>query len=373
MTSAADAVAEHSQLQAPDVRFSAAQMTAAREVLAEQARHSRIGLALLGGSLAAGLGHSLSDIDLYVVYLDPPPSTVLDDRDGPPVHIEAMERKDLAELGAVAASFRATSSDRSQLFLAESQLKRLVRLATGLHVAGTDPELIAMIPDRQVVRQIIMARNACDFAVAAEDAFGAADTGDWYTALSASHSALQHAAEAALAAADDVYHGPKFLFRRLARTSATRHLVPELWFLTQAPVAVAIPNGWARSLVERRLLAGSHLLAWSLLDGWENRVDRFPPPPEQHTSGPRRHPAYSPLRFADGIALAGPHRGAEVSEGMLRAWRHLNGGDLAESLRDLVLHEPGFGTVTQSALTAAVEGLHGYGAVMVDQASSKRR
>ncbi|GHJ53033.1 hypothetical protein Nm8I071_23400 [Nonomuraea sp. TT08I-71] len=373
MISATDGDAGHTQLRVPDVRFSTAQLAAARAVLAEQSQQSRIGLALLGGSLAAGLGHSLSDIDLYVVYLDPTPSTVPDDRDGPPVHVEAIEREAFADLGALAAQFRATSSDRSQLFLAESQLKQLARLATGLVVADADQDLVALIPRRQVVRQILMARNACDFAVAAEDAIGAADSDDWYTALSASHSAVQYAAEAALAGAGDVYLGPKFLFRRLARTSATSHLVPELWRLTQAPAALARPNGWARTLVEARLLAGSHLLSWSLLDGWDSPVGRIPPLPERRHSGPRRHPAYSPLRFADGIALAGPHRGAKVSEGMLRAWRHLNGGDHAESLRHMVLNEPSFRNLTQSSLAAAVEGLRGYGAVTVDRPPSERR
>jgi hypothetical protein len=367
--------AGHSDLRVPDVGFSTTQLAAARAVLAEQATKTRIGLAVLGGSLAVGLGHTLSDVDLYIVYLGPPSPITTVDRQGVQVHIEAMTREAFVALGALGARFQATSDDRRQLFLAESDLKQLVRLATGHRLAHDDiePELIALLPDRHVVRQILMSRYACDFAVAAEDAFGAADIRDWYTAMAASLAAVLCAAEAALAAADDVYHGAKFLFRRLARTSATCHLVPDLWALTQAPANVAHPHEWARTIVERRLLAGSHLLAWSLLDGWERPLDRLPEFPQWTAAGPRRHPAYSPLRFVDGVALAGPHKGAQVSEGMLRVWRRLNGADLADTLSCLGQHEPDFRAIPEATLTAAVDKLHGYGAVEVERLTSERR
>jgi hypothetical protein len=365
----------HSRLRVADIGFSAEQLAAARTAIAEQARVARVGLAVLSGSLAVGLGHTLSDVDVHIVYLGPPPVPAETEPDGPPVHIESLARESFVRLGAWGSEFRATALDRSQLYPAESDLKQLVRLATA-HVVesdDTDPELAAQLPNRGVVRQILMSRNACDVAVATEDAVGAADIGDWYTALAASLSAVLYAAEAALAAADDVYYGHKFLFRRLSRTPATSDLVPGLWALTQAPATVTDADGWARELVERRLLAASHLLCWSLLDGWESPLDGIPAPPVREAAGPRRSPAYSPLRFTDGIALAGPFTGAEVSEGMLRVWRRLNGGALPDTLRNLARDEPGFGSVPDADLTAAVDMLCDYGAVEVESVTSGRR
>lgn len=365
----------HGRLRVADIGFSAEQLAAARRVIAEQAQVAHVGLAVLSGSLAVGLGHTFSDVDVHIVYLGPPPGITETERDGPPVHVESLTRDSLVRLGQWGAEFRATALDREQLYPAESDLKKLVRLATAFvaESAGTEPELAAHLPNRGVVRQILMSRNACDVAVAAEDAVGAADIGDWYTALAASLSAILHAAEAALAAADDVYYGPKFLFRRMSRTRATSHLVPALWTLTQAPATVTDADGWARDLVERRLLASSHLLCWSLIDGWESPLDSIPSLPDRETAGPRRRAGYSPMRFADGLSLTGPFKGAEVSEGMLRVWRRLDGGQLSDTLRKLIRDEPVFESVPGTDLTAAVDMLRDYGAVETEATTSGRR
>ncbi|WP_331742711.1 hypothetical protein [Streptomyces sp. NBC_01006] len=58
----------------PDVHLGEAHLAAARAVLDEAVGRDNIRLAFVSGSLAAGLGHGLSDIDLYVTTTDDAPA-----------------------------------------------------------------------------------------------------------------------------------------------------------------------------------------------------------------------------------------------------------------------------------------------------------
>lgn len=323
---------------AADTCFSAAQQQAAHEVIEhELGGRDRVGLAYLGGSLAVGLGNASSDVDLYVVLAEEGagrPPHLLHERGGTPVHVEMVKPDRVRALAAIGSSYTTTGLDRGQLTLDTRELTHLVRLLTGWRLVCT-PEWAATLTGlrREVVRQVIIARRANMFGAFAEDVAGALTSGDLYTAALASAMAVECAAEAALAAADDLYEGPKFLFRRLSRTTVTRSWAPVLWgLLNQAfagwPDEAELASGGQgdarvermRRIAERRLLAGNFLVTCCLLDGWDQPLRELPPPGADTAAV--RSPYFVPGRFCDGWALMGPGQGYEVNEAVIRLWRN---------------------------------------------------
>ncbi len=343
----------------PDICFSPGQVAAARGVLG---RLDGAELAFLGGSLAVGLGHATSDIDLYVVGPGLPDREMSYQHDGVWVHVNPLAAAKVRDLVALATDYRATGMDRSQLAADVKTLNALVRLATGwrLHANPDWAELLDTM-DRGVVRQVLAARHANVFAAYAEDACGALSTGDPLTAVTASQLALESAAEATLAASDDVYLGPKFLFRRLARNPVTAAWSKRIWELTHQELNPA-SRAAVEATVEERLLAGSHLLAWCAVDGWDAPLTAVPLP-DTGSDGPRRSGLFAPVRFVDGWALIGPEDGYAVSEGTVRLWRRLDGRPWQELLAALPAQEPTLAGHTAGEIGAALTTLAKLGAV----------
>ncbi|GLZ29810.1 hypothetical protein Lesp02_20000 [Lentzea sp. NBRC 105346] len=323
-----------------DVGFTDAQIEAARVVVTEQL--ADVELAFLAGSLAVGLGHGTSDIDLYVVGPDLPAAEVVHEHRGIPVHVNPLSAAKVRELVAIADVYRTTGADRSQAAIHVKTLNSLVRLAGGqrLLVSPAWAEELARL-DANVVRQILMVRNGNVASAYAEDVSGALATGDLLTAVSASALALESACEAALAASGDLYVGPKFLFRRLARTRELGAWCDLVFWLNNQNV----PRNKVGWLTAQRLNAAAVLLAWCATDGWEGLPGTLPAPPGEwppYAPGPLRNVYFTPLRFADGWALIGPEDGFEVSECVVRLWGGLDGRPLAEvvnSVPDIGLEE----------------------------------
>jgi hypothetical protein len=312
----------------PDTGISEAQLRAAARVLdGPLGGPARVALAFIGGSLAVGLGHATSDLDLYVVGDGLPDAERTWTQDGVPVQVNPLDAEKARWLAAMASGFRITAADRAQLAADVKTFSALVRLATGRRLL-TSPawarDLAAL--SRNAVRQLLMARYASLFSVYAEDVAGALASGDLLTAVGASGLALEAACEAALAAADDVYLGPKFLFRRLARTAATAPWCDRAWRLTHDSLRAADPEA-VRTVVTERLRDGGFLLSRALLDGWAEPLTRVPAPrgPAPGPAGPRRNPYFAPLRFADGWVLPGPDGGYRTSAGLIRLWSYLDG------------------------------------------------
>ncbi|GAA3107207.1 hypothetical protein [Streptosporangium carneum] len=298
---------------------------------------ARIELAFLGGSFAVGLGHGTSDIDLYAVGSGLPGSDIVFEHDGIQVHVNPVPAGKVRELVELGAEYRTTGADRTQIATELKTLNALVRLSTGqiLHADRRWRELLDTL-DPNVVRQILITRNANVFSAYAEDVYGALDVGDLLTAATASDLALQAGCEAVLAAAGDVYFGPKFLFRRLARTSATASWCDHVWRLTHRELHPE-SGGWpdeVRAIAEERLWAGGLLLSWSVVEGWHEPLDRLPAPSRPSGTGPRRSVYFAPLRFADGWAFVGPEDGYEVAERTVRLWRELDGRALSAVPRE---------------------------------------
>lgn len=306
----------------PDVGMSDEDRIDALAIVTELFPAGDVAAAYVGGSLAVGLGHAHSDLDVYVVCRQPGPGDrqLLRTRR---VHVNVVGEESARRLADLGSRFVATSADRSQLRLDLPTMSRLVRLATGvvLTVADDWAPVLASV-DRTAVRQIVLGRNAIEVVTYAEDAEGALRSGDGYTALTASRLALECAGEAVLAAADDLYVGPKFLPRRLARARATRPLHAELWRLVHRQ-PVDRPD--ADRVVRHRLLAANHLVTTALLDGWTDPL-RSATLPGGPGPGPLRSPFCAPMRFTNGFALGMSGRGFRVSENLLRLWHSLDGG-----------------------------------------------
>jgi len=352
------------RLMTMDISFTQAQVDAAKGVLAQL---DGAELAFLGGSLAVGLGHAMSDIDLYVVGDGLPDRELTYQHDGTWVHVNPLPAGKVAELVALATGYRATGMDRSQLAADVKTLNALVRLVTGWRVLAS-PEWVARLEmlSRDTVRKILAARHANVFAAYAEDACGALRSGDLFTAATASQLALDAACEATLAAAGDLYLGPKFLFRRLARTPATAPWRDHLWRLTHRDLD---SDGAIRTAVDERLRAGSQLLAWCAVDGWDQPLASLPALRQAGSQGPRRSGYFAPIRFVDGWAMIGPEDGYEVSEQIVRLWRRLDGDPLPDLYAALPGAEPQLAGYSAGEIDTALATLSELGAVEDHQAS----
>lgn len=309
----------------PDVHFSAAQRGAAAEVVhRDLGGPDAVGFAFLGGSLAVGLGHATSDVDLYAVSDDLPDDEIAYDHGGVTVHVSVLRPDAVRKLVDVAREYRATGAERGQMYLALKSLITLVRLTTGIEVVTT-PAWRSILDSlrRDVVRKIFIARNANSFVASAEDVAGSLAVGDRYTALAASALGLEAAAEAALAAADDLYWGPKFLLRRMARTRATAPWAPVVCRALMNPFPAGLPDDLdqIRGIAEQRLHIANLLLSSCALDGWDQPLARLPTPDDAVIAA--RSPYFAPIRFTDGWALQGPEHAYEVNEATVRLWRDL--------------------------------------------------
>jgi hypothetical protein len=329
----------------PDGRFTAEQLAAAERIVHEDLA-GRVGFAFLGGSYAVGLGHATSDVDLYVTGDDLPDQEVVYTRDGAAVHVGELTGDFVRGLVDLAAEFRCSGAKRGQILVDFRTLNGLVRLITGHRLVCSPEWSQALAPlRRNVVRQILMARNANIFAAHAEDVLGALASGDRYTATAASAIALEAAAEATLAAVDDLYVGPKFLFRRLARNTVTQSWAPVLWQLANRAFTDWPALGddtdttesmdRVRAVAERRLLAGNLLLSWCAVEGWDQPLRALPTPTMDLGDTPRS-PYFAPVRFADGWAFMGPDDGYAVDESVVRLWRDTDGSGDGPTTRALV-------------------------------------
>ena len=217
-----------------DLGFDDGQRRAAAKVAAQLASDGVVvHAAYLSGSLAVGLGHSLSDVDLYVVANDDVAKgleRVVDHGADGQVQINPVPLTEFEGLLELGAEFRATGRDRGQVLIPEEMLLSLIRFTIGERIT-----VAARVADgveafrRETVRKIVMARYARRAAALTEDALGAAASGDVATAVTATNLLCVNAAECLLGALDDIYLGPKFLHRRLARAAADGPVPALVW------------------------------------------------------------------------------------------------------------------------------------------------
>lgn len=307
----------------------------AAEVASELARDAGAGLVLLSGSIAAGLGHAHSDLDLHVVAADTHLiPRQLGRRNDLRVQAIAYDLNEFRRICALGSSFDATRAERGQSWLSDIDRWTLMRVAIGIPILedGAPAELWHTL-DPTAIRRTLMANFAHPVDRAAEDALGALQVGDIPMALYSSAYAMRHAVEVALAATGDLYCVEKFLFARAGRNATLAHAAARLWELTCCSLPWGASDAEVEPLVHERLLWATHLVCRGLCDGWEGTMDALEPPATDR-NGPVRTPGFGLGRFADGWALAGPEDvGLAISDDMAKLWGLLDGRPLAEVAR----------------------------------------
>lgn len=352
------------QAEVLDMLLDQAHLDAARRVLAEVVGGERIRLAFVSGSLAAGLGHGLSDVDLYVALRQEDGVLELHSyrSDGFIVQVNPLSQEDVDLIASTCSGYSDTAEHRPQTTLAEADLQRCARYAIGT-VLVADAGLPSTEVSVLTIRRILMNANAYLVSHLAEDSLGAIRSGDPLTALQASQMAVESALECALAACGDVYVGRKFQLRRAARARALRGILRDLrGFLCQPNHAVSLAQ--TADLVARRQLFCSHLVSWSLLEGWEGPVVGFPAfADRQCDGGPLRSPWVTPVRFADSWGMAGPDTGFRTRAAMIRLWHALDGRPADEAYWALISSTNGQ-SLPRESFDAAVHQLAHAGVAM---------
>src|SRR5579875_1209636 len=314
-----------SALAIPDVFLGESHLAAARAVLDRVIGMDNIRLAYVSGSLAAGLGHGMSDIDIYVALNDGVPADLSYRESGFMVQVNPVSAAQVELIAEVCAKYTDTAASRRQTKLADDDLKQSLRYA--ISTVTTDRcDILPPLKDSVLtIRRILMNRHAYDLSGFAEDALGALEVQDRLTALQTSHMGVANALECALAGVGDVYFGPKFLLRRCARAPGLRAVLDDGWAYLHQP---SLPGSLEEvsEFVVQRLLFATHLVTYCLLEAWDEPAARIPPFEDRRTEGgPLRSPWVTPVRFADSWGMAGPAIGYRTTAAMVRLWRALDG------------------------------------------------
>lgn len=340
---------------------------AVRTVLSSVFGERRPRLVFVSGSLAAGLGHAWSDIDVYAVD-DTGDVENRAHRLGPhTVQVNAMTPAEAASAVSTCSGFVARSDDRTQIELSEDAVRVAVRLAIAEILYDAHDVVPPPVERRAAVRRLLLCRHAATIGSYAEDVLGALSYGERWTALRASELALEHGIEAYLAARDDLYVGPKFLYRRLARQAGRGSGLAAAWELLRRGDMSASPAD-VTALAIDRLRVASRLVANALLTGFDGPSSSTL---SAATTAATRgvlvaSPWFCPIRFANGWGLAGPDRGFRVTEPVVRIWSAFNGLAPDAVLERLAAEDEAFRALPRADFHAAVEHLRTIGALTVD-------
>lgn len=334
---------------------------AATELLESSGGTEAFRMAMLSGSLAAGLGHGISDVDVIVtpragVSVNTSQQIV----SGLPIQLNVVEEDRLSNLSRIGAKFAVTTKERSDLDISYNDRKDLVRLTIGdpLFADAACGRLIEAI-DKRAVRRFMMALNSLEVARHAEDCFGAVESRDALIAIGAARIALLFALEIAVVSTGSLFVGDKVLFLRAAQSGL---LTPDVWRLATFAPPLNSQGTEVDDYVRECLDQANHLVALSLTEGWDATVQDFPPLPGR-ALGPMRNPHFVLQRYADGPALSGPDLGIRISEDTARLWALLDGSPLGEVSRKLTAAKDS--AVHARDVEAAVARLRELGAVNV--------
>lgn len=313
----------------PDLGIAAEHRLAARAFLASAVEPARVRAAVLTGDLAVGLGNAGSGIELDIIV--PTPADAARIATGDHRHPGSWIRVGAVSIGDVAARARhlerlPAMADRDRSWADRPERwSPMVRMTVG-EVLTADPPARSLLRRlrRPALRRALIVMRAERLAAAAQRTRDALEVGDLMTGLAASEGAVREAAEAILAAYDDVYVAPELLWRRMDRHRPLREL---LW--AHGPALFGVPasaadSGAGRDLLLHRLWLASHLTCQALLDGWDVPLTSCRPfriSPE----GPVRSPYHCLLRFRDGFALRGPGAAQRVSPRAAILWSLLDG------------------------------------------------
>lgn len=320
---------------------------------------------LFTGSIAAGLTHRFSDLDLILVTKAGPTRALRNRAGSVSVDVEVLSWEDYCFAVDYLAAYRASTKNRDWLKISPASLKRYTRLVIGLPMYATTEgrEAHARI-DRDVLRRVVMSGNANSLASLSEDVAGALAGEQPLTSLEAASLAMRAAMECVLASLDDLYQGPKFLLERLQRSQLPQALIERLLHLLHPGLDAAEDSEVIEEMVRVATVANDI----ALVNGWDR-----PARGEDFTSlgsgwdvgGATREPWYSLIRFGDEFGLAGIDRGFAVSAVSARAWSLLGTVPL-DRIAQVLAGETGVGeNDAAQALSAFVAKMRQEGIVKI--------
>lgn len=275
----------------------------------------------LTGSLAAGLGSPLSDLDLVAVVPGEAerrsPDRGFAGAGGFTCDLQTITEERLLAHTHQLSSWQSTASDYGNIFALRRTLYHLTRFRMGQPLAGHERLAVWQQElDQRTYQRAYLTLHIADGATFVRDTAGFLASGDELTAWETSLRAVRSMAEAALGACGDFNYSGKFLLRRITDSVCLTRLAGPLWrTLYTAPND---PVERAAALLHRRRLSGQ-LAAYAFLYGWEpGQQIEFTEPPVPRPGTFRRDPDDVVIRAADGAVLVGKHpRRISVPSGLL--------------------------------------------------------
>jgi hypothetical protein len=243
-------------------------LDAARKAGAGIAAEPGVQAVYIAGSLTAGLGSTTSDVDLFVVSHEQPAcGTEPEQRDVDGVRVDIERRKPGAMLAAASrmTTYDFTTKNTTSVHFKPGAYDNVIRLLHSepvLASAEYDEARTLMSDKMDNLRRLVMGQWVMRCANDMVDCEGAFIDNDMDSALLISHSLLVQAAKCYLAGAGDLYIGPKWMMKQLARTA------PDLL----GPVGVLLFTTGSRSgadIVGDRIRLTQALLTAAQYAGWD--------------------------------------------------------------------------------------------------------
>lgn len=262
--------------------------------------------AFVTGSLPAGFGTPLSDLDVVAVVADGPETTTWHQGPGFVCSVDRVPAGTLLEHMARVAEAPLPSARYKDAAGYQPSCQRVSRLlvAEPLVEAATLAEWQRSI-DTGRLRQLTMTASCVSAVTYVRDAHGALQAGNLLAAHEASVTTLRLVMHAVLASFGDYYVSDKWVttrWRRAALPDGVREVVLRA-IHAAGPAGDDEPQ--ARRSIERRLTLARDLSAYVSLFGFAEPLPALPPHVVEYEGGPSAATAEISAPFSDGILVGG--------------------------------------------------------------------
>ncbi len=314
-----------------DEKLRLKKLAAAEAVAQEAAEQPGVECVFLTGSLAAGLGNALSDVDVFVVTSGERPSLPPQHiRDGTRVDIEVRPVGWLANMANHCAAYTATTDSLQSILRPAVNYETAIRIYYSQVVkeSAEYAEALGSLRDNETsLRQLAIGQLLVQGLNAFEDCHGALAENDGDMATFSSREVFFCALQAFLVGCGDMYLGHKWIPAKLARTAAVTEQV-DSWLRLAGLRENADVVGPVATTVEHRLRVAQALAVAAIVPGWTKpQANEWPYWPSD-APGVRRSAAWFPVRLADAILLGSAgdeRRQLKPSEGLLVLWGRIDG------------------------------------------------
>jgi hypothetical protein len=306
----------------------------AKHYLTRHVRSDHYQLAYLGGSVAHGLQHTFSDIDIYLVdnssdrYSEP---TV--DYKGFPIQINHVPESLFAEIETIANPQRFPHTNWRSIKASDDMMKMCTFAVRGPVIAGQqDFRKRCSNLDWNHFCRYAMSRGCVLISRELEDCAGALSCNQTDTAWLACRSAATLALSVTLAAVRDFYPAARVHLSILQRHEELGYVQPSIRSTLDVPLSSYTKHDddsmrfRSESLyqeIRKRAAIASYLAGVSLLNGWNSRLQDISCP-KWEDRGLRRNPFYCVQRFGDEIGIAGCDQGLRIGRALAQDWLALD-------------------------------------------------